>query len=327
MIDYILSFLSRYLSAILFSTIISISAFVGIKLVSKRAYKMRTIMFISSLFGSFLIAIWISSICFAHWLAMSYGELYHIACSDVSFSYVGAICTSWVALMGISFSFAIMYGVANHYFSVRIVNWLCRVKPLSENQAKNLYRILSNLSQKTDIEVPRIGLIECSAPSVFSLGRKEKSTIVVSVGLLETLSNDEIEASLAHEMSHIKHKDSLIKSLALSLKFAVPFNFIGYLIEPAICRDREFLADEESVKMTRKPKALISALIKLYESFAIAQKGKFFTGFPMRFFAQPSKWNIFSRHPPMTERLKRLLEFENEKYEYILCSHLGDKPK
>lgn len=316
MIDYIVVFVSRYLYAILFSAIVSAGALVGIRLVSKRAYRIRTMMFILPLFGSFLIAIWISSGCFAHWLTMSHPEIYHIACNDVSFSYIGTICTSWVTLMGASFSFASLYGTSNYYFGGKIVTWLYHIKSLSEGQAEGLFKILNNLSQKAGIEVPKIGLIERSTPSIFSIGRKGKSTIVISVGLLETLSNDEIEASLAHEISHIKHKDSLIKSLALSLKFAVPFNFIGYLIEPAVCRDREFLADEESVKMTKKPKALISALIKLYESFAIVQKNKFFTGFPMSLLPQEfGKWSLFGRHPPMAERLKRLLEFENEKYD------------
>jgi len=313
MIESVVSFLSSYLYAILFSTVVSAGAFIGIKRVSKKAYKKRTRILTSPLFGSFLIAIWISSVCFAHWFAMGYGELYHIACSNISFSYIGAICTSWVTLMSASLSFAFLYGTVNYYFGEKIVTRLYHIKSLSESQAENLYKVLNSLSQKAGIPTPRIGLIECSTPSILSIGRKEKSTIVVSVGLLETLSNNEMEASLAHEVFHIKNEDCLIKSLASSLKFAVPFNFLGYLIEPTIYRDREFLADEESVKMTKKPKALISALIKLYESFAIGQNNKFFTGFSMKLFAQESgKWSIFSKHPPIAERLKRLFEFENE---------------
>lgn len=122
-----------------------------------------------------------------------------------------------------------------------------------------------------------------------------------------------MEAALAHEVSHIKNKDCLLKSLASSLKFAVPFNLLGYLIEPAIYRDREFLADEEGVKITNKPEALISALIKLYESFAIGQRNKFFTSYTIGLFNEYlSKWNILSKHPPITERLKRLFELKNK---------------
>jgi len=318
MIDYLVSFLSRYLYAILFSAIVSSSTLVGIKLVSKRVYKKRTIILISSLFGSFLIALFISSVCFAHWFTISYGELYHVACNDVSFSYIRAICTIWVTLMSAAFSFAFLCGTVNYYFGERIATWLYHIKPLSESRAENLYKILNSLAQKAYIKVPKIGLIECSTPLIFSIGRQKKSTIVLSVGLLETLSSNEIEASFAHEVSHIKNNDCLIKSLASSLKFAVPFNFLGYLIEPAICRDREFLADEESVKMTKKPEALISTLIKLYESFAIIPNNRIFAGLSIRPFALESgKWSIFSRHPPITERLKRLLELENTMMAHI----------
>jgi Zn-dependent protease with chaperone function len=100
--------------------------------------------------------------------------------------------------------------------------------------------------------------------------------------------------------------------LASILKFAVPFNILGYLIEPATYRDREFLADEESVRITNKPEALISALIKLYESFLIGQKTMFFMGSLMGLFTECSgRQNLFSKHSPITERLKRLFELKN----------------
>lgn len=312
MIDYAVSFLSQYLYAIIISTIVASTALIGIKLVSKRAYKKRTILFISSLFGSFLIALLISSVCFAHWFRMSYGELYHITCDNVTLSFIHTICTTWVMLMSISFSCALLQGTVNYYLGGRIVAWLYHINPLNKSHTKKLYKILGSLSQKAGVKVPELGLIDSSQPSIFSVGRKDRSTIVVSVGLLETLSNDEIAASLAHEISHIKNKDCLIKSLASSFKFAVPFNFLGYLIEPAISRDREFLADEESVKMTKKPEALISALIKLYESFAIGQKNKSFSVFSISYLVLGhNNWSIFSKHPLLAERLKRLFEFEN----------------
>jgi len=313
MLDVVATFLSRYLYAILLSTVTSVGALIAVKLVSKRAYKKRTLIFLSPLLGSFLIAVWISSICFSHWFTMSKGELYHIACSDVSFSYEAAICTSWIAMFGASFSFAFLYAIISYHFSENFVTWLFHIRYLREDQALNLYKILSSLSQKACVETPKVGLIERSTPFVFTIGRKGKSTIVVSVGFLETLSSNEIEASLAHEISHTKNEDCLIKSFASGLKFAVPFNLLGYLIEPAIYRDREFLADEESARMTRKPRALISALIKLYESFAVRSKNGFFPDFSMRLFAQGTgRYGIFSKHPSIAERLERLLEFENE---------------
>ncbi len=96
-----------------------------------------------------------------------------------------------------------------------------------------------------------------------------------------------------------------------SLKFAAPFVFSSYLIEPAICREREFLADEGSVTLTSEPSALISALIKISEAYDVVAKGGFFCGFAMSFFhCSPARGGIFSKHPPLEERLNRLLKLE-----------------
>jgi len=311
MIEDIASFASQYIYAVVFSAVVSTGAFVTSKLMSTRAYRKRTALFTISLLGSFSIAMGITSACLFHLYTMGYGAPYHVACGDISSSYIVAICTGWVALMGSAFSLTSVFGTVNYYFGRRIVTWLFNVKPLSESQARKLYVILTSLSRKAGIERPQIGLIHCSTPSIFSVGRKQESTIAMSVGLVETLSDDELEASLAHEIAHIKNKDCLIKSLASSLKFAVPFNFLGYLIEPTIHRDREFLADEESAKMTKKPKALISALLKLYESSTMGSANGVFTGLQMRLLPRGlGRWSTFSRHPPIRERLKRLLELE-----------------
>ena len=88
-----------------------------------------------------------------------------------------------------------------------------------------------------------------------------------------------------------------------------------------ISRDREFLAYEEGVMMTRKPRTLMSALIKLYKSYPIIPKNKFSMIFPMRLFAQEtSRWKIFRKHPPIAERLERLLELENKNHKYFITS-------
>jgi len=312
LIDYAVNFLSRYLYAIVFSTLATTVAFVLARLANKRAYKKRTTLFILSLFGSFLIAIWIASVCFSHWFNIGYDALYHVACSDVSLSYIKVICAGWVTLMTGAFSLAFAYGIINYCLGERIASRVYHIKPLGQDHAVDFHKMLAGLSQKAGINVPRVGLIENSTPNIFSIGTKKRSMIVVSVGLFETLSSDELEASLAHEVAHINNKDGLIKSLALSLKFAAPFNFSGFLIEPALCRDREFLADEESVRITKKPRALISALTKLSGSFAAGSGSTIYTSFAMRFLApRTSRWNFFSRHPSVIERLERLSHLED----------------
>lgn len=185
MSDYIADLLSRYLFAILFSSGVSASILIGIKLQSKKAYYKRTMTLLFSLFGSFLIAFFISYVCFIHWLTTSYGELYHVTCNDVSLSNMRAICTIWVTFMSTSFSLAFLYGTVNYYLGEWIATKLYNIKPLRENSAKDLYMILKGLAQKAHIRIPKIGLIECSAPIIFSTGRQKKATIVLSVGLLE----------------------------------------------------------------------------------------------------------------------------------------------
>jgi len=313
LIDYAVAFLSRYVYAVLFSAVLSATALVVASMVGERAYKKRTTIFISSLFCSFLISVWITSICLVHWFTMGYESLYHIACSEISFSLVEVVCTSWVRLMTATLSLTFSLGAVNYFFGERIATCLYRVKPLNQSQAGHLHEILTNLSQRAGLEAPKIGLIESSTPHIFSVGRREKAAIVLSVGLIETLSYEEIEACLAHEVSHMKNKDGLVKTLASILKFSAPFNFFGYLVQPAVSRDREFLADKESVRMTKKPRALISALIKIYESFAISPKKGIFTGFSVKFFdLGAGRLSIFNNHPSIEERLERLLEFENE---------------
>ncbi|HEY4675433.1 MAG TPA: M48 family metallopeptidase [Candidatus Bathyarchaeia archaeon] len=305
--------MSRYLYAIIISTILAAAALIGVRLISTRAYKRRTILFMSALIGSFVAAFLTLVACFAHWFSMGYGGLFHIICDDVVLSVVHAVCTTWIVLISASFSYAILRGTISYYLGGKVVARFFHVSPLSKNDAKNLHKTLESLSRKAGVNAPEIGLISSSRPAIFSVGRKQKSTIVVSVGLLETLSNDEIAASLAHEIYHIKNKDHLVKSLASSLKFAVPFGPIGYLIEPAISRDREFLADQESVKLTRKPKALVSALMKLYQVVSMNQGSRLSPSFPASFLAPTRyKWRLFSMHPPITERVKRLFELENE---------------
>lgn len=312
MFEYVLSFLSRYLYAILFSALVSTSALSMLGLTDKRAYNKRTAILILSLLGSFLIAISTTSICVAHWLTMSYGAIDHIFCTNITLSYLSAICTGWITMMSVFFSLALLCATVNYYFIDKIVFKFYHIKPLNRNQAKVLFRIVANLSQKAGVEVPRVGLMECSTPRIFSVGRSQRSTIVLSIGLLETLSTSEIEASLAHEIAHIKNKDCLIKSLASTFKFAVPFNFLGCLIEPAVSRNREFLADEVGVKMTGRPLALISALVKLYAHFEVSPQNQIPVGSNKKpFFARTGKLGIFNKHPPLAERLERLSHFAN----------------
>jgi len=303
--------LMPYFYATLLSLIISALVIVCLKLVHERAYKIRTMMLVAPLLGSVAIMAWFSSLCFIHWLSMNHPDPYHAVCNQVSPESIRFICTSLVSLAFASFGFTVSSGMINYYLGDRIAIHLFHAKPFDQSEAKEIHETLNRLSRKAGVKPPKLYLIERSTPITFAVGRRNAPTIMVSVGLLETLSSKELEASLAHEISHIKRNDGLIRTLASSLKFATPFNLFSYLIEPAIYREREFLADEGSVTLTDEPSALISALIKISEACDVKPNESFFSKLAVGFFLKsPVGGGIFSKHPSLEERLNRLLQLK-----------------
>jgi len=303
--------ITPYLYATLLSLIMSAVVVVSLKLVHKQAYKMRTVMLVVPLLGSVAIMIWVSSLCFVHWFSMNFLNPYHAVCNQISPESVRFICTSLVTLAFASFGSAVSLGMINYYLGDKIAIHLFHAKPFSQNEAKELHETLNCLSRKAGMKPPKLYLIERSTPIIFAVGKRNAPTIIFSLGLLETLSSKELKASLAHEISHIKNNDGLIRTLASSLKLATPLNLLGYLIAPAIYREREFLADEGSVTLTNEPSALISALIKISEACDVELKGGFSYRLAMGFFLEgPARGRIFSKHPPLEERLNRLVQLE-----------------
>jgi heat shock protein HtpX len=306
----VFGFLSRYLNVFLVAILLSAGALLTLKLVDRLSYRTRTKTLLLPLAGSFLFAAWISPSCFAHWLSISTWDPIHLVCSDPSYSYVRAACTGWVALTTISFSTAGLHGVVSYYIGDRIVRRLYDVKPLDCKQAVSLYGMLDALSERAGIETPSIGLIQSSRPQIMSFGRGHESSLYVSVGFLETMVDDEVKASFAHEVAHISNGDTLVRSVANSLKIASMFNVIGFLIEPTLCRDREFLADEEGARLSGDPTALMSALIKLSEAPPMRSGSFFMGGMSLSLFPARNGWSVFRKHPPVEERLRRLTKLE-----------------
>ena len=145
---------------------------------------------------------------------------------------------------------------------------------------------------ETDNEVPL---------SIATDGKKR--AVVLSRALYELLSDDEIEAVLAHELAHIKNRDTNVKGFVSVYSRLVPVDIIMRLVEPAVHRERELLADEVSAQLTRKPLALASALLKIDE--AMNEK---FSSPLMAFSILGFSKGIFSRHPPLRRRIGRLLK-------------------
>jgi heat shock protein HtpX len=216
---------------------------------------------------------------------------------------------------------------------------------VSEAQAPELYSIVSSLAQKASLPMPRVFIIDDESPNAFATGRNPAHGVVaVTTGILRILGRNELEGVLAHEMSHIKHRDILVQTVAATLAGAITMvanwarfaTFFGgssddeegggnivtvilfsiiaalaaMLIQLAISRSREYMADEGGARLSGNPLYLAGALRKLEAaSQRIPLQNANPSTAPM-FIVSPLRgggvMTLFSTHPPMEERIRRL---------------------
>jgi len=246
--------------------------------------------------------------------------------------------------MLIAFLFAMGMNFFSYWFSDRIVLRMYRAQEVTPQQAPELHRLVQDLAMKAGLPMPRVYIIPGDTPNAFATGRNEKHAVVaVTEGILRILSREELEGVISHELSHIKNRDILIGSIAATIAGAITMlanmaqwaaifggargdddeggGMIGMLamailapvaamlIQMAISRSREYLADDGGARVSGKPWALASALEKLQAaSRAIPMNANpstahIFTVSPLsgRSFA-----SLFSTHPPIEERIARL---------------------
>ncbi len=310
--DPLLTLMIPYLQATLLSLVLFSISFVILNIIHKQSYRKRTVILTAPSVGSVTIMLVLGASCFMHWLSLTKTSLYFGVCHQTSLEIMVFICTSFVALGFTSIGLATGSATIRYFLGDRIAIRLSNAKPLLQSDAREIYDTVNRLSRKAGVDTPKLYLIECSTPIISTRGKRKNPIIMMSVGLIENLTSRELEASLAHELSHIKNNDGLIRALVSSLKFVAPFVFLNYLIEPAIHREREFLADEGSVALTGEPRALISALIKTSKNTNVGYTSfQNMIGFSLE---NPLLRGIFSKHPPLVERLNRLLELEREKH-------------
>ncbi len=200
--------------------------------------------------------------------------------------------------MIIAFLFAVILNFGSYWYSDKIVLKMYRAKEVSPAEAPNLHRIVDGLVMKAGIPKPKVYIVESGMPNAFATGRDPKhAAVAATTGILELLSYEEMEGVLAHELAHVKNRDTLISAIAATLagvvtmlahwaQWAAIFGGFGgrdddnggiigliamailapiaaTLIQLAISRSREFAADAEGAKISRKPWALADALEKL----------------------------------------------------------------
>jgi len=245
----------------------------------------------------------------------------------------------------IAFLFAMVMNFGSYWFSDKIVLRMYKAQEISESQAPELYGIVKNLALRGNLPMPRVYVIPENTPNAFATGRDENHAVVaVTEGITRILNRDELEGVIGHELTHIKNKDMLIGSIAATLAGAIVMlanmaqwaaifggvsrdddegggGLIGLIlmailapiaatvIQMAISRSREFLADAGGARISGKPYGLAGALEKLQRaSQAIPMDANPSTAH--MFIVNPltggSLMSLFSTHPPLEERIARL---------------------
>jgi len=243
---------------------------------------------------------------------------------------------------GLSFAMS----VSSYWFSDKIVLSMTGAKPIEMKDNPDIYRLVENLCISVGMSIPKIYILEDEMqPNAFATGRDEKHAVVaLTKGLLMKLEKSELEGVIAHELSHIKNKDTLLQTaivilvgiiamlsdmflrsgfrrsndndkggnavfLILGIVAAILAPIVAQIIKASLSRQREFLADASGALMTRYPEGLANALIKISSDSnemikANSSNAHLFISSPFR--GQKIS-NLFLTHPPVEERVKALM--------------------
>ncbi len=243
--------------------------------------------------------------------------------------------------MTIALIIALAMNGFSYWFSDKIVLKMYRAQEASESEAPELHSIVRRLSQRAELPMPKVYIINQDQPNAFATGRNPShAAVAVTTGIMKILNREELEGVIGHELSHIKHRDILIGTVAATVAAAISYlahmaqwamifggrddddgnplvaivmmivaPIAAMLIQMAISRSREYAADAGGARISGNPYPLASALKKLHSaSHTIPMKAEPATAH--MFIVSPlfgggfSK--LFSTHPPMEERVARL---------------------
>ncbi len=248
-----------------------------------------------------------------------------------------------------AFIFSLVMNIASFWFSDKIALASARAVPADEKDFLELHRIVENLAITAGLPKPRVYVIDDMSPNAFATGRnKEHAAVAVTTGLLQILDRSELEGVIAHELAHIGNRDILLQSVVVVLVgflslvadmflrsmfwgrgdsddrkgggvlaivgvvFLILSPLIGQLIQLAISRKREFLADATGALLTRYPEGLANALKKISSagiplSHANDATAHLYISNPFGGKAYSGLHKLFMTHPPVEDRIKALL--------------------
>src|SRR3972149_8111083 len=245
--------------------------------------------------------------------------------------------------MVMAFAFACIMNIGTYWFSDKIVLAMYRARKVSEAEAPELHRIVRELSIRAGVPMPKVYTIDNNTPNAFATGRNpEHAAVAVTTGIMNLLERDELSGVLGHELAHIKHRDILIGTIAATVAGAISMlanmaqwtmmfggrrderegghplmamvmmifaPIAAMLIQMAISRSREYLADEGGAKISGNPLSLATAFGKMQRGVQIMPMNANPATAHM-FIVNPLTGGgllaLFSTHPPIEERVRRL---------------------
>jgi heat shock protein HtpX len=251
-----------------------------------------------------------------------------------------------------AFAFAVVMNFTSYFFSDKIALSMSRAQPVTREQLPRLYAIVERLTGKANLPMPKLYVTPDESPNAFATGRNpQHASVAVTHGILNLLTDEEMEGVIAHELGHVRNRDILISSVAATLAGAItmlarmaywgelfggfggggdrdrrggPISALAMLIlapvaammiQLAISRSREYGADESGAHLTGNPYALASALAKL-DAYSKRIPMQASPSTAHLWIVQPRlNWaSLFSTHPPTAKRIEKLTGQPAEMY-------------
>lgn len=260
----------------------------------------------------------------------------------VGYVFAGAMNNSAILVVAVIFS--VLMSFASYWWSDKIVLAMSGAKEVTHENAKEIYHLVENLCITAGLPVPKIYVIQDPSPNAFATGRNaEHAVVCLTTGIIEKLGKTELEGVIAHELSHIGNRDILLSTvivilvgfvalladffrrwmwfggddenggrnpvfLIIAIVLSILAPLAAMLVQLAISRKREFLADADGALLTRYPEGLASALEKISADLMPMRHANRATAH--LFITNPFKGkkvsNLFQTHPPIAERVKAL---------------------
>ncbi|HSE29452.1 MAG TPA: M48 family metallopeptidase [Candidatus Saccharimonadales bacterium] len=264
--------------------------------------------------------------------------IFIIAVLGVIFSYLyGDLSIFYMCLVG-----AVIYSAIQYFAGSSLALAMTGARQIKKSDDPRLFRVVENLSISTGMPMPKVYIIDDPGLNAFATGRDPKNaSVAVTSGLLAVMNKSELEAVMAHELGHVQNYDIRVMMIVFALVAAIGFiadmlirftwfgdrdrnvhpivlivglaaaviaPFVAFMVQLAVSRRREFLADSTAALTTRYPDALADALQKIHDHGSVLKSQNSSTAH--FFFANPLKPGMFAKffstHPPVGERIARL---------------------